>query len=111
MNNVYVILAISIVAETIATTMMKASQGFSRLIPSVVVVIGYAISFYGLSQVVKHMNVGIAYSIWAGMGIFLVSVMSYFFYNQKLDFAAMAGLMLIGLGIVVIQVFSKTILH
>jgi len=95
MNNVYVILAISIVAETIATTMMKASQGFSRLIPSVVVVIGYAISFYGLSQVVKQMNVGIAYSIWAGMGIFLVSVMSYFFYNQKLDFAAMAGLMLI----------------
>jgi small multidrug resistance pump len=111
MNNVYLILAISIVAETLATTMMKASQGFTRLLPSVVVVIGYAISFYGLSQVVKQMNVGIAYSIWAGMGIFLVSIMSYAFYGQKLDLAAMAGLMLIGLGIVVIQVFSKTILH
>lgn len=111
MKSVYVILAISILAETVATTMMKASQGFTRLIPSVVVVIGYAISFYGLSQVVKQMNVGIAYSIWAGMGIFLVSIMSYLFYGQKLDWPALAGLMLIGLGIVVIQVFSKTILH
>jgi small multidrug resistance pump len=111
MNNVYLILAISIVAETLATTMMKASQGFTRWVPSVVVVVGYAISFYGLSQVVKQMNVGIAYSIWAGMGIFLVSVMSYFFYGQKLDWPAIIGLMLIGLGIVVIQFFSKTILH
>ncbi len=73
MNNVYVILLISIIAETVATTMMKASEGFTRLVPSIAVVIGYAIAFYGLSQVVKTMNIGIAYAIWAGSGIFLVS--------------------------------------
>jgi len=81
MFKIYLILAVSICAETLATTMMKASDGFTRLVPSVIVVVGYAISFYGLSQVVKVMNIGIAYAIWAGMGIFLVSAMSFFIYK------------------------------
>lgn len=111
MLNTYIILAISICAETLATTMMKASDGFSRLLPSLVVVTGYAISFYGLSQVVKTMNIGIAYAIWAGMGIFLVSFMSYFIYKQKLDLPAIIGMLFIALGIVVIQMFSKSVSH
>ncbi|NIF57371.1 multidrug DMT transporter [Enterobacter sp. Ap-916] len=111
MLNTYVILAISICAETLATTMMKASDGFSRLVPSVVVVMGYAISFYGLSQVVKTMNIGIAYAIWAGMGIFLVSVMSFLFYKQKLDLPAIAGMLFIAVGIMIIQLFSKSVTH
>jgi len=109
--NTYIILAISICAETLATTMMKASEGFSRLLPSIVVVVGYAISFYGLSQVVKTMNIGIAYAIWAGMGIFLVSIMSFLIYKQRLDFPAIAGMVCIAIGIMVIQLFSKSVTH
>ncbi|SMY32212.1 Multidrug transporter EmrE [Photobacterium malacitanum] len=111
MTNVYLILFISIIAETLATTMMKASEGFTRLIPSLIVLIGYAISFYGLSQVVKIMNIGIAYALWAGIGIFLVSTLSYFVYQQKLDFPALLGLVLIAAGIITIQVFSKSVVH
>ncbi|PSV27519.1 MULTISPECIES: multidrug efflux SMR transporter [unclassified Photobacterium] len=111
MTNVYLILFISIIAETLATTMMKASEGFTRLAPSLVVLVGYAISFYGLSQVVKIMNVGIAYALWAGIGIFLVSTLSYFVYQQKLDFPALLGLILIAAGIITIQLFSKSVMQ
>ncbi|ATF95393.1 Methyl viologen resistance protein C [Cedecea neteri] len=111
MLKIYIILAVSITAETLATTMMKASHGFTRLIPSVVVVLGYSISFYGLSQVVKVMNIGIAYAIWAGLGIFLVSVMSFLIYKQRLDIPALIGLACIAAGIIIIQLFSKSITH
>lgn len=111
MFQTYLILAISIIAETVATTMIKASDGFSKLIPSTVVIIGYMISFYGLSHVVKTMNIGIAYAIWAGMGLLLVSVMSFFLYKQRLDLPAIIGMLFIGLGIVIIQVFSKSVSH
>ncbi|EPQ5852485.1 TPA: SMR family transporter [Klebsiella pneumoniae] len=111
MPNPYLILAVSICAETLATTMMKASAGFTRLIPSIIVIIGYAVSFYGLSQVVKTMNIGIAYAIWAGMGIFLVSIMSFFVYKQRLDFPAIAGMLFIAAGIMIIQLFSKSVTH
>ncbi|WP_068910216.1 DMT family transporter [Providencia heimbachae] len=108
---VYAILMVSILAETAATTMIKASDGFTRLIPSIIVVVGYAISFYGLSQVVKSMNIGIAYAIWAGAGIFLVSVLSFFVYKQKLDLPALIGMGCIAIGIIIIQMFSKSITH
>ncbi len=111
MLKVYAILMVSILAETAATTMIKASDGFTRLIPSIVVVVGYGISFYGLSQVVKSMNIGIAYAIWAGAGIFLVSVLSFFVYKQKLDFPALIGMGCIAIGIIIIQMFSKSVTH
>lgn len=111
MFNAYVLLAISICAETFATTMMKSAEGFTRLWPSVAVIIGYMVSFYGLSQVVKTMNIGIAYAIWAGMGIFLVSAMSWLFYKQKLDVPALMGMGLILAGVLVIQLFSKSVTH
>lgn len=111
MLQTYVILAISICAETLATTMIKASDGFTRWLPSLVVVVGYGISFYGLSQVVKTMNIGIAYAIWAGMGIFLVSILSLIIYKQKLDFAALIGMLFIAIGIMIIQIFSKSVTH
>lgn len=90
---------------------MKATEGFSRLLPSIVVIVGYTISFYGLSQVVKTMNIGIAYAIWAGMGIFLVSIMSFLIYKQRLDLPAIAGMALIASGVMVIQLFSKSVTH
>lgn len=111
MTKTYLILFISIIAETFATTMMKASEGFTRFIPSAIVVIGYAISFFGLSEVVKTLNVGIAYAMWAGVGIFLVSGLSFFVYHQKLDIPALIGLLLIAAGIITIQLFSKAVVH
>ncbi|RJT45161.1 DMT family transporter [Rahnella woolbedingensis] len=111
MYKIYLILAVSICAETLATSMMKASDGFTRLFPSIIVVVGYAISFYGLSQVVKVMNIGIAYAIWAGMGIFLVSTLSFFIYKQRLDIPALIGMACIAIGIIIIQLYSKSVTH
>ncbi|HGV9260482.1 multidrug DMT transporter [Klebsiella aerogenes] len=111
MLNTWIILIVAIAAETFATTMVRASEGFTRLLPSLGVVAGYAMSFYGLSQVVKVMNLGIAYAIWAGLGIFLVSIFSWFLFGQKLDLPAIAGMGLILSGVVVIQLFSSTVTH
>ncbi|ENZ8717702.1 SMR family transporter [Klebsiella aerogenes] len=111
MLNTWIILILAIAAETFATTMVRASEGFTRLLPSLGVVAGYAVSFYGLSQVVKVMNLGIAYAIWAGLGIFLVSIFSWFLFGQKLDLPAIAGMGLILSGVVVIQLFSSTVTH
>lgn len=109
--NPYLILAVSICAETIATTMIKASAGLTKLLPSTVVVIGYLISFYGLSQVVKTINIGIAYAIWAGLGIVLVSLLSLIIYKQRLDLPAILGIVFIVIGVVIIQLFSKSVSH
>lgn len=111
MLNTWIILIVAIAAETFATTMVRASEGFTRLLPSLGVVAGYAVSFYGLSQVVKVMNLGIAYAIWAGLGIFLVSIFSWFLFGQKLDLPAIAGMGLILSGVVAIQLFSSTVTH
>lgn len=104
-------LLISIVAEVIATTSLKASDGFTRLLPSIIVVIGYSISFFGLSQVVKMMPLGIAYAIWSGLGIVLVSVAALFLYQQKLDWPAILGILLIISGVLVINLLSKSSIH
>ncbi|CAI1937746.1 Methyl viologen resistance protein C [Serratia proteamaculans] len=104
-------LTMAIVAEVIATTMLKASEGFTRLWPSLVVVIGYAVAFWGLSMVVKTMPLGIVYAIWSGMGIVLVSIAAVFVYQQKLDLPAVFGMGLIIAGVLVINLLSKTAAH
>jgi small multidrug resistance pump len=105
----YLSLAIAIIAEVIATTALKASAGFSRLAPSVLVVVGYAVSFYCLSLTLKDIPVGIVYAIWSGVGIVLISALGWTFYQQKLDFPAMAGMGLIIAGVLVINLFSKSV--
>ncbi|APC12066.1 MULTISPECIES: DMT family transporter [Providencia] len=104
-------LFISIIAEVIATTTLKASDGFSRFWPSLVVVIGYAVSFWGLSQVVKVMPLGIAYAIWSGLGIVLVSIAAIYIYNQKLDLPAIIGMLFIIVGVLIINLLSKSGTH
>ncbi|CAI0759497.1 Methyl viologen resistance protein C [Serratia proteamaculans] len=104
-------LTMAIVAEVIATTMLKASEGFTRLWPSLVVVVGYAVAFWGLSMVVKTMPLGIVYAIWSGMGIVLVSIAAVFVYQQKLDLPAVFGMGLIIAGVLVINLLSKTAAH
>ncbi|MCB5162741.1 QacE family quaternary ammonium compound efflux SMR transporter [Marinomonas sp. E8] len=107
----YVILLLAIVSEVIATSALKASDSFSKLGPSLIVVVGYVFSFYLLTIVMRSMPTGMAYAIWAGLGVVLVSLFGYFFANEKLDFAACLGMSLIVLGVVVINVFSKTVSH
>jgi small multidrug resistance pump len=107
----YIYLTIAIIAEVIATSSMKALDGLNKPIPLILVVVGYSISLYLLSLVVKTIPVGIAYAIWSGMGIVLVSIVALFIYQQKLDIAAIAGMSMIVAGVVVIQMFSNSVAH
>ncbi|TWI54215.1 small multidrug resistance pump [Pseudomonas duriflava] len=107
----YVYLCIAILAEVIATAAMKALDGFNKPLPLVLVVLGYSVAIGLLSQVVKTIPVGVAYAIWSGMGIVLVSVAALFIYKQKLDMPALLGMALIVTGVVVIQLFSKSVSH
>jgi small multidrug resistance pump len=105
----YWYLAIAIGAEVVATLALKASDGFSHSTSSTICVIGYVVAFYFLSLVLKTVPVGIAYAIWAGMGIFLIASISAVIYKQVPDFPAVIGMCLILAGVVVINVFSKTV--
>jgi small multidrug resistance pump len=109
MNWVY--LTIAILCEVIATSALKASEGFARPAPSVLVVVGYAAAFYCLSLTLRTIPVGVAYAIWSGAGIALISIIGALFFKQSLDVPAMLGMALIISGVVVIQVFSKTTGH
>lgn len=109
--NGYVYLAMAIGAEVIATTALKATEGFTKLGPSLLVVAGYGIAFWGLSQVVKTIPLGVAYAIWSGMGIVLVSLAAYWLYQQTLDWAALLGMALIIAGVAIINLFSHTSAH
>ncbi len=107
----YLYLAIAIVAETVATSALKASAEFSRLWPSVLVVSGYAISFYFMTLVLRVMPVGITYAIWSGVGIVLVTLAGVIIYRQIPDLAALVGIALIIAGVIIINLFSKTVQH
>ncbi|GJL71680.1 MAG: multidrug transporter [Nitrosomonas sp.] len=107
----YWYLAIAIIAEVIATNALKASDEFTKLIPSIIVVVGYGTAFYFLSLVLKTISIGVAYAIWSGMGIVLVSVVAAVLFKQVPDLPAIIGMGLIVSGVVVMHVFSKTIDH
>ena len=104
-------LALAIVAEVAATSALKASQEFTKLIPSLVVVIGYGVAFYLLTLVLRTIPLGITYALWSGVGIILVAIIGAILYNQIPDFPAVIGIVLIVVGVVVINVFSKTVGH
>jgi small multidrug resistance pump len=107
----WVYLSIAILSEVIATSALKAANGFTVLVPSVIVVIGYAIAFYFLSLTLRTMSVGIAYAIWAGAGVILVALIAVILYDQPLDLPAVAGIALIVSGVTVLNLFSKTVSH
>ena len=104
--NAWLLLAIAIVAEVVGTSALKASAGFTRPWPSVVVVVGYAISFYCLSLVLRTIPVGVAYAIWSGLGIVLISGVAWVVYDQAIDLTTALGMGLIVAGVVVLNVFS-----
>ena len=107
----YLILLLAVAAETIGTTALQASQQFTRLWPSVIVVIAYALAFYLLSLTLKIMPVGIMYAIWSGLGIVFIAIIGFAVFGQKLDLPAILGISLIIAGILVINLFSATTLH
>ena len=107
----FVYLALAIVAEVVATSALKASNGFTRLWPSVTVAVGYALAFYLLSLVLRSIPVGIAYAIWAGLGIVLVALVGLVVYGQRPDLPALLGMAMIIAGVVVIQLFSRYAAH
>lgn len=104
---VYVYLVCAIVAEVVATSALKAANGFTNLAPSIIVAVGYAAAFYFLSLTLRTLPVGIAYAIWSGLGIVLISIAGWVVYRQALDLPSMIGMALIIAGVVVINVFSK----
>ena len=109
--NHWLALAIAIVAEVIGTTALKASNEFTRLWTSLIVVVGYGTAFYFMSISMRVLPVGIMYAIWSGMGIVLVSIIGWVVYKQTLDVPAMIGMGLIIAGAIVINVFSKSVVH
>ncbi|MEO1827361.1 MAG: multidrug efflux SMR transporter [Pseudomonas sp.] len=109
--NHWVYLISAIVSEVIATSALKASTGFSKPLPSVVVLVGYLVSFYFLSLTLKTIPVGIAYAIWSGVGVVLISIVAWLLYGQKLDLPALIGMGLIISGVMVINLFSSTAGH
>jgi len=99
-------LSIAILAEVIATSSLKAAEGFTRLIPSLIVVFGYGTAFYFLSLTLRTMQVGTAYAIWSGVGTVIISIVACLLYNQKLDGPSIVGMALIISGVVIIKFLS-----
>jgi len=109
--NHWLAISIAIIAEVIATTSLKASNEFTRFWPSVLVVIGYGTAFYFMTISLRVLPVGIMYAIWSGVGIVSISLLGWLVYRQTLDTPAMLGMGLIIAGVVVINVFSKSVAH
>lgn len=107
----YIYLTIAILAEVIGTAALKSSDGFSRLGPSLVTAAGYGIAFYSLSLMLRSLPIGIAYAIWSGVDIVLISAVGWLFLGQKLDMPAILGMGLIVVGVVVINLFSNVSAH
>ncbi len=107
----YAYLLIAILFEVLATTALKETQGFTRLVPSVVTVIGYALAFYFLSLPLRTMPVGVVYAIWCGAGIILITAIGWLWFRQSLDIPALVGMGFIMVGVMIINLFSKTLVH
>jgi small multidrug resistance pump len=109
MNWLY--LTVAIVCEVIATSALKSSEGFTRLLPSAVVVVGYGAALYFLSLTLRTIPVGVAYAVWSGVGVVLITVVGWLVFKQELDAPAFLGIGLIASGVVVLNVFSKSMAH
>jgi small multidrug resistance pump len=102
-------LAIAIVAEVIATSALKATVSFTRPGPSAIVIVGYGVAFYFLARTLETLPVGVTYAVWSGVGVLLITLIAWLVYGQTLDLAAVVGLTLIVAGVVVLNLFSKTV--
>jgi small multidrug resistance pump len=103
----YFYLMLAIFAEVGATSALKACKGFTKALPSLIVIIGYCVSFYSLSVAVRFIPLGYAYALWCGIGIVVIVAVGYFYYRQPIDFAGLCGVGLIMAGVAVLNLFSK----
>jgi small multidrug resistance pump len=108
---IYVFLIVAIVAEVIATSALAKSDGFTRLLPSLISLAGYGLAFYLLSLVTRTVPIGIVYAIWSGAGIVLVAATGWLLFGQKLDLPAITGIMMIVAGVLIINPLSKSVSH
>jgi small multidrug resistance pump len=108
---IYLLLVSAVVFEVIGTSALKASDGFTRLGPSLLTACAYALAFYLLSLTLRAMPVGIAYALWSALGVVLITLIGWIYYRQVLDGPAILGLAMIVAGVVVINLFSKTVTH
>jgi small multidrug resistance pump len=109
--NPWLLLTGAIVAEVVATSALKASEGFTRLAPSLLVACGYGLAFWLLSLTLRSIPVGVAYAIWSGLGTVLIALAGWWLYGQRLDAAAVAGMALIVAGVLVMNLLSKSSAH
>ncbi|OEE37155.1 DMT family transporter [Vibrio anguillarum] len=109
--NTWLVLFVAVLGEVFATTSLKLSEGFTKLIPSLAVILGYAVAFYCLSLTLKSIPLGIAYAVWSGLGIVVVSIIGWGLFGQKLDLWAGIGMALIISGVVVLNLLSKSVAH
>lgn len=107
----WLLLSLAIFAEVFGTSFLKASDGFTKFWPSVAVIVGYVVAFYFLSLSLKVIPVGIAYAIWAGLGVVLIALIGWIVFSQKLDTAAIIGISMILGGVIVLNVFSNSVTH
>ena len=106
MNN-WVYLGLAIVSEVIATASLKSTEGFTRLVPSIVVLVGYSAAFYFLSLTLDTIPIGVAYAVWSGVGVATITLVSFVVYDQKIDAAGLLGIGLIVAGVVVLRLCSE----
>jgi len=111
MTKVYLLLICAIAAETVGTTALQASQQFTRLVPTLVAMVGYAIALYLLGLTLKYIPVGVAYAVWSGLGIVFIAIIGFVIFGQRLDAPAIIGTGMILGGIPVIELFSTTTPH
>ena len=108
----WLFLFLAIIGEVIGTSALKASDGFTKIVPSIIVIAGYAIAFFFLSLTLKeNINIGVVYAIWSGVGVSLISVIGYLYYKQSLDIPALLGIALIIIGVMIINLYSKSVMH
>ena len=111
MSWTYAYLIVAIAFEVVATSALKETHGFTRLIPSVIAVVGYGFAFYFLSLTLRTLPVGVMYAIWSGAGIVLITAIGWVVFRQTLDLPALIGIALILAGVLIINLFSKTVIH
>lgn len=104
-------LTVAIFGEVVATSAIKASDGFTKLLPSCIVVVGYLVAFYFMSLALRTIPIGIAYAVWSGLGIVFITTFAWFYYGQKLDLGAIVGIALIILGVIIMNTFSHATAH
>ena len=107
----YLFLTIAIAFEVVATTALKQSDGFTRLAPSLITIAGYALAFYFLSLPLRVLPVGVVYAVWSGVGILLITLIGWLWFRQSLDLPALIGIGFILTGVLIVNLFSRTLAH